>query len=288
MTSRPGATRRARVPQAVAVAVLGLALLAGCAGTGPTPGRPPVEIVREAVIATAAAGPSQAVVAGRTAVMGQAIPLDGSGVVDVTHQAADLTLRVPSLGPVRVVFTGGTLNAQLPPAAAGAIGAVSGGKSWVSVDVNRLAQSGYGAPLGALGVGTTENPAQQLGYLKAISDTTREVGPERIEGVDTTHYAGAVDLDQVPGADDPSTRPAIDRLKAQLGSPLLPVDVWVDGDGRLRRVGQTVTVPTRPGEPAGAPASTTTTITFSDVGSAPAVVAPPPDQVTDISALLPG
>ena len=289
MTLRPGATTRARTPLAAAAAVLGLvALLAGCAGTGPTPGRPPAEIVREAVVATAAAGPSHAAVAGQTAVMGQAIPLNGTGVVDLRRQAADLTLQVPSLGAVRVVFTGGILDAQLPPAAAGVIGAISGGKSWVSVDVNRLAQSGYGAPLGALGVGTTDNPAQQLGYLEAISDTTREVGPEQIDGVDTTHYAGAVDLDKVPAADDPSTKPAVDRLKAQLGSSLLPVDVWVDGDGKLRRVGQTVTVKPTQGEPAGSPASTTTTITFSDVGSAPAVVPPPADQVTDLSSLLPG
>ncbi|MCD2192341.1 hypothetical protein LQ327_02880 [Actinomycetospora endophytica] len=287
MTLRPVAP--ARTPLAVAAAALGLvALLAGCAGTGPTPGRPPAEIVREAVVSTAAAGPSHATVAGQTAVMGQAIPLNGSGVVDVLHQAADMTLQVPSLGAVRVVFSGGTLDAQLPPAAAGVIGAISGGKSWVSVDVNRLAQSGYGAPLGALGVGTTDNPAQQLGYLKAISDTTREVGPEQIDGVDTTHYAGAVDLDKVPGADDPSTKPAVDRLKAQLGSSLLPVDVWVDGGGKLRRVGQTVTVKPQPGAAAASPTTSTTTITFSDVGSAPAVVPPPADQVTDVSSLLPG
>lgn len=270
-------------------AVLGLlALLAGCAQTGPTPGRPPAEIVREAVVATAAAGPSHASLAGRTAVMGQAIPLNGAGVVDPLHQAADLTLQVPSLGGVRVVFSGGILDAQLPPAAAGMISAVAGGKSWVAVDVNRLAQSGYGSPLGALGVGTTENPAQQLGYLKAISDTTRLVGPEQIDGVRTTHYAGAVDLDKVPAAADPSTRPAVDRLKAQLGSSLLPVDVWVDGAGKLKRVSQTVTVPATPGTPPGTPTTSTTTITFADVGDAPPVVPPPADQVADVSSLLPG
>jgi hypothetical protein len=283
-----GAPVRVRRPSAIgtlAAVVLGLvAVLGGCAQTGPTPGRPPAQIVREAVVATAAAGPSHAAVAGQTAVAGQVIPLDGTGVVDPGHQAADLTLQVPSLGPVRVVFSGGTLAAQLPPAAAGVIGAVSGGRQWVSVDVNRLAQSGYGAPLGAFGVGTTGNPAQQLGYLRAISDTTRVVGPEPVDGVATTHYAGAVDLDRVPAADDPATRPAVDRLKAQLGSPLLPVDVWVDGGGKLKRVGQTVTVPATPG---GAPTTSTTTLTLSDVGSAPAVVPPAPDQVADVSSLLP-
>ena len=273
--------------RAALVALLGLVVLAGCAQTGPTPGRPPAQIVREAVVATAAAGPSHAAVAGQTAVAGQVIPLDGRGVVDPAHATADLTLQVPSLGAVRVVFSGGTLAAQVPPAAAGVLGAVSGGKQWVSVDVNRFAQSGYGAPLGAFGVGTTGNPAQQLGYLRAISDTTRVVGPEPIDGVPTTHYAGAVDLDKVPAADDPATKPAVDRLKAQIGSSLLPVDVWVDGSGKLRRVGQTVTVPVAAGAPAGPPTTSTTTLTLSDVGSAPAVVPPPADQVADVSSLLP-
>ena len=277
------------VPLAL-VALLGLVVLGGCAQTGPTPGRPPAQIVREAVVATAAAGPSHAAVAGQTAVAGQVIPLDGRGVIDPAHATADLTLQVPSLGPVRVVFSGGTLAAQLPPAAAGVIGAVAGGKQWVSVDVDRLAQSGYGAPLGAFGVGTTGNPAQQLGYLRAISDTTRVVGPEPIDGVPTTHYAGAVDLDKVPAADDPATKPAVDRLKAQIGSPLLPVDVWVDGGGKLKRVSQTVTAPAAPatpGAPPGPPTTSTTTLTLSDVGSAPAVVPPPADQVADVSSLLP-
>jgi hypothetical protein len=284
---RPAATSSATRLGVVLAAAL-VAVLAGCAQTGPTLGRPPAEIVREAVVATAAAGPSHAAIAARTAVGGQAIPLNGGGVVDPAHQAADLTMQVPSLGPVRVVFSGGVVDAQLPPAAAMVIGAIAGGKSWVSVDVNRLAQSSYGAPLGALGVGTTTNPAQQLGYLRAISDTTRLVGPEKIDGVDTTHYAGAVDLDRVPAADDPATKPAVDQLKAQLGSSQLPVDVWVDGGGKLKRVAQTANVPVTPGAPAGTPTSSTATLTLTDVGSAPAVVPPPADQVADVSSLLPG
>lgn len=288
---RPGGDHGGVTTRLVAVltpVLAALALLAGCAQTGPTPGRPPAEIVREAVVATAAAGPSHAVVTGQTAVAGQSIPLNGAGVVDPAHQAADLTLQVPSLGAVHVVFSGGTVAAQLPPAAAPVLGAVAGGKQWVSIPLDRLAQSGYGAPLGALGVGTTGNPAAQLGYLRAISDTTRLVGPEQVDGVATTHYAGAVDLDKVPGATDPATKPGIDRLKSQIGSNLLPVDVWVDGGGKLKRVGQTVTVPATPNAPAGTPTTTTTTLTFSDVGSAPAVVPPPADQVADVSSLLPG
>lgn len=256
------------------------ALLAGCGTAAPVS---PATVVRAAVVATAAAGPSRVTVEGRTALAGQEIPLQGDGTLDPRAQAADLTLRVPALGDVRVVFADGRLVAQLPPTAAGLIGAVAGGRSWVSVDADRLARSGYGAPLGALGVGTSQNPARQLAWLDAIRDDVREVGPEQVGGRDATHYAGVVDLDRVPGAQDPATRPAVDRLRSQLRSSTLPVDLWV-ADGRLVKVAQTVTVPA---PDAGAPTTTTTALTFTDVGGAPAVVAPPADEVADLNRFLP-
>ncbi|MDL5155714.1 hypothetical protein [Actinomycetospora termitidis] len=263
--------------------VLLLAVLAGC-GTGLPVS--PVTTVRAAIVATAAAGPSRVTVAGETAAAGQRIPLQGSGVLDPAGQAADLDLQVPSLGDVRVVFSGGRLDAQLPPAAAGLIGMLAGGKQWVSVDVERLARSSYGASLGALGVGTSQNPARQLAYLGALRDDVREVGPEPVDGKPATHYAGVVDLDRVPGAQDPATRPALDRLKAQLGTSTLPVDLWLTPDGTLAKVAQTVTVPPQPGAPTG-PTSATTSLTFTQVGGAPAVVPPPAEEVADLSALLP-
>ena len=269
----------------VALVALLAVLLAGCGAASRA--LPPDDAVRAAVASTVAAGPSRVTITGRTAVAGQEIPLQGSGVLDAGAQAADLTVGVPSLGPIRVVFSGGRAAAQLPPATAGLIGAFAGGKAWVSVDVDRLAQSRVGAPLGALGVGTTDNPARQLGYLRAIRDDAREVGPEQVGAVATTHYAAVVDLDRVPGAQDPATRPAVERLKAELGTSTLPVDLWVGPDGRLVWVTQDVTVPA-PGSGTGAPSTTTTTLTFADVGKAPAVVPPPPDQVADLSALLPG
>ncbi|WP_018334225.1 hypothetical protein [Actinomycetospora chiangmaiensis] len=260
-----------------------VALLAGCGSTGPGSPANPATAVRAAIVATAAAGPSRATLDGRTAVAGQEMPLQGQGVVDPRAQAADLTLQLPSLGAVRVVFAGGRLDAQLPPSASGLAGMVAGGKPWVSVDVDRLARSRYGAPLGALGVGTSQNPARQLAWLDAIRDDVREVGPEQVAGRDATHYAGVVDLDRVPGAQDPSTKPAVDLLKSQLRSSTLPVDLWV-ADGRLVKAAQTVTVPA---QGTGAPTSTTTSLTFTDIGGAPAVVAPPADQVADLSGLLP-
>jgi hypothetical protein len=65
------------------------------------------------------------------------------------------------------------------------------------------------------------SPARLLGYAQAATDA-RRVGRETVDGVPTTHYYAEIDL----------SRYAIRRT---LGDSL-PVDVWIDGSGRIRRV----------------------------------------------------
>jgi len=93
-----------------------------------------------------------------------------------------------------------------------------------------------------------------------------------------------VDLLATPAAKDPATRPAVDRLAAEIGSTRLPVDVWVGDDGRIRRLTQTTTSVPRAGAPSTA---STTAVTLSQFGLPVAVTPPPADQVTVVGALLP-
>ena len=266
------------------LAVVLLVLLTAC-GAGATSAAPPPpasngEVVRRAVAASRDAGPAAVTVLNRTSSGGQDVDVTGDGVLDLGARTADVGVDLPSLGGrVRVLFVGGVLYAALPPQIAGLVG---GGRPWVSVNVDRLAQAQLGAPLSQLGVSPT-NPADQLAWLQAVRDDARLVGPEAIDGTPTTHYAAVVDLDRVPAAQDPAQRPAIDRLKTRLGTAMLPVDVWIDPQGRLRRVSQTVTSPPRPGIP---PTGATTTVTFTRFGAPPVAPAPPPEQVSDLSGLL--
>ena len=251
-----------------------LVLVAGCSGgsgaAAVVPPPNPADAIRQAFVTTRDAGTARVALASRTSAAGQPLDVTGDGVLQLATGAADLGIDLPSLGGrVRVLSTGGTVYAALPPGITSFLG---GGKPWVAVDLARL--SGASGPLAGLGGGLTTDPAQQLAYLQGVRDDARVVGPEPVDGVATTHYAGTIDLDRVPAASDPAARPALDRLEAQLGSSTLPVEVWVDEQGRLRRVLQTVR-------------TTTTTVTFSDYG-VPAPVDPPPaDQVADVSSLLP-
>jgi hypothetical protein len=259
----------------LALALTGvLALAGGCSLVGSSPAAQ----VRQAFVTTVAAGPARVALDARTAVAGQDVGVTGEGVIDVRGQAADLNLQVPTLGPLHTVVVGGTAYAQLPSMFA----LFTGGKQWASVSLDQLSRLQFGTALSQLG--TTSNPFEQLRYLDGVRDDAREVGKEPIEGRETTRYAASIDLDRTPAAQDPATRPAVDRLRALIGSATLPVEVWVDDDGYLRRFRQTITA----GAGGGAPATTsTTTVTFREFGVDARIAPPPPDQVTDLSRLLP-
>ena len=107
---------------------------------------------------------------------------------------------------------------------------------FVPVTVSPFSQRYQGVtPSGTTGDDLTDQRAV-LNNLDALTDI-RTVGEETIDGVATTHYSAAVDLDlrdeyvaarlaelggELP---DPSTNEA--------RAPL--IDVWIDGDGLIRR-----------------------------------------------------
>ena len=62
------------------------------------------------------------------------------------------------------------------------------------------------------------DPSGSLRYLRSVADDVLELGREKVRGRQTTHYRGTVDLTRAGG----STRS-------------FPVEIWVDGDGLVRR-----------------------------------------------------
>lgn len=273
-------TRRPR--PALPAVVLALAvLLAAGAACGRAAPPDPLAAVRGAVEQTYRDRTAQVAFESRTGPPGTpGTVVTGSGVADLVARSADMTIQVPLLGGgTRVLLVGGTLYVALPPSVAPL---VPGGRPWAAVPLDRLANATLGGALPQLG-GTPTDPLSQLGYLQGITEA-RVVGPEPVDGTPTTHYAAVVDLLATPAASDPARRPAIDRLVEQIGSSRLPVDVWVGPDGHVRRTAQTVTAPERPGRPA---TSTAVTVTLSGFGLPVTITPPPPDQVSDVGALLP-
>lgn len=101
------------------------------------------------------------------------------------------------------------------------------GKSWLKIDLAKLSAS-QGA--GADGSGVSD-PAGSFAYTKSLSEKdVRVVGKEDVNGVSTTHYRVALDLGKLAKGDAAQEK----KLRAQLGDNV-PVDLWIDEQGRTRR-----------------------------------------------------
>ncbi len=132
-----------------------------------------------------------------------------------------------------------------------------------------------------------------MDYLRGIGSDVTEVGTEQVRGDETTHYKGTVDLEEAAAAAPAESRKALEKALAQTGSSTVPVEVWVDEQGRTRRVLTTIALPDGlPGAAAPAPSasagagSVAATIEFYDFGVAADIAAPPAGEVTDLTSQL--
>jgi hypothetical protein len=144
-------------------------------------------------------------------------------------------------------------------------------KQWVKVDLGQLAQE-RGIDLSSL-ADTSPTPASALSYLRG-SGRVREVGKESVDGAETTHYKVVVDLVKAMSRSDSITQEALQRVIKASGLKTLPIDVWVDGTGFVRKVqyaqraaGKDVKV----------------TMNLHDYGKPVKVSPPPADEVIDFS-----
>jgi hypothetical protein len=157
----------------------------------------------------------------------------------------------------------------------------------VSVDAATLARLTQQA-LGDLGTPATGAPLDALAYLRGVSGDVQVVGPDSTRGEPTTRYRGAVDPAKVAEQLPAAARPQATAMAGQVGQ-MLPADLWIDSQGRLRKLVLTADLAKVQGAPAG-PATGTATVTLElwDFGTTVDVTAPPPEQVVDVGGLLGG
>ena len=177
-------------------------------------------------------------------------------------------------------------------------GKVPGGKTWVKLDIGKAAAAA-GIDSSQLGSLDQEDPTKFLEYLRASSGAVVSLGSETVNGVPTTHYSATLQmsriLDRLPGDQQAAARAALEKLGAA-GSAAggIPVEVWVDAQGRVRRM--QMSLGGLAGAAAGAAGSTgaaagiggSITIDFKSYSPVPAVVAPPAGEVFDMSDMLKG
>ena len=160
------------------------------------------------------------------------------------------------------------------------------GTHWLGIDLGAIAAvTNVQQATMALDAATAD-PGRMLAYLRGAG-AVRERGSAKIRGASTTRYRTEIDYERAAKAAPRQQRKAI-RLAAKLfGVDEQPVDVWVDGEGRVRRLVETFDY-SKMELPEGVDLSqvaetATMTLDFFDFGTAVDVDLPDEDDVTDVS-----
>jgi hypothetical protein len=284
-----GRARRRRTPvlvtAMVAAAALILGVMAVTAGPSgkrtqhPTAGSGPAAMLA-AYSTTVGAESAQ----GSASLSVGATSVTVNGIGDLRTDQAVLTVQPPTpFGQIEVRSTGQDYFVHLPPQLRG----VAGSKPWVRVDRGTL-QALAGSQLGVPGLGTLDF-SNVLAWLRGVSGRITTVGNERINGTPTTHYRAHVDLSRVAATMGADAKAASGLARAV--GRTLPIDVWIDAQGRLRQLkvsldvntlhaSQGVTLPTQAGGTA------ILTVDLWNFGVSVHPVPPPSNQVSDASSLI--
>lgn len=183
--------------------------------------------------------------------------------------------------PMQVVVSEETVYLRVP-----LLEALTGTSGWLSAAADEL-----GAGADALGVtGATTHPARLLETLRGITADLDGRGEEEVRGVTATRYAGTIDLDDVLAGAPADERAQLEAELDQLGAPgsrSVPVEVWIDADGLVRRLSMRFDGIAADEGPIGVPGSATMTLELFDFGLPVEVELPAPGEVTPMSDVLP-
>jgi hypothetical protein len=264
---------RARLCVVIMAAVAVLA--AGC-GTLQAPA-----VALSAAVANTAATTSRVAVSTTMSGPGMTTTITATGEFDYAHPRGVLRMG-GGLAP------GGVEVRYLPPRLyvkfAGTAGVpVPEGKAWVEMSLPSQAADGS-LPFLPLG-DVNASPMDLLAALTAIASKVTDLGPATIRGVAVTHYRVTVDLAKAEAHQRPRARAEFHAFASSLDSATLPVDVWVDGQARVRRIAISLPMPPGSGMPAGLRVSEA--VDYYDFGVPVRVSAPPASEVMSASQFSP-
>lgn len=221
---------------AVAGAAVALALLAGCGGGGAASGplsplgnRTPFQIALEAPEVTRAAGTSRfAVDLEMTSTGGLASELGGDFDTPTVMSGEGTYDYERQIGDALITSSGGGLPADTQESIFGnnvLYQRAPGQTRWHEWDFSSLVNR----PVGQ------HDPAEQLGLLKGVSENVREVGEAQMRGEDVRHFAITIDPQKLAAESGVVVEGGLTQAALQSAGPM-PADVFVDDDGRVRRL----------------------------------------------------
>jgi hypothetical protein len=274
------ATPRRRRARVAAAALSAAALVAAVVAVSATAGggHGPTHVVSgQPIFAAAAATEAAHTAQVSVSVTSGSKVVDVQGNVDLAADASDFTAGLPmGIGTVEVRTIGSAGYVKVPSDFQGLVG----GKPWVQVDLPTI-DGLAGQQLGLPGLGGGLDVTGMLDWLRGVSGNVTEIGTDTIHGDTTTHYRANVDLTKAAAEAPPAVRAQVEQAAQAVGQTI-PVDVWVDGQGRLRQLIVSVD-PGKAQAPDGGVLSGTgpvvVTVDLWGFGAPVTVTAPPADQV---------
>ena len=240
-------------------------------------------LIADAAGKTAAAGSAKVATNVRVSDPGRGqVRFSGRGAFDFDERKGELALRLLEGdegafgGRSQAVFSGTSVYYRLPA------GALGGDKTWIRLDLQNIADAS-GLDLGPLVQGSQADPMQYLLWLSAIGPGVTKIGEEEIRGVPTSRYRAVVDLNllesQSPPGKEAEWSAYVQTLRDRLGLDFIPVEVWIDDEGLVRRLYHEY------GFAAEGTSAVVTTELF-DFGVDVNVKPPPPGQVAALDDLI--
>jgi hypothetical protein len=213
------------------------------------------------------------------------VDVSGTGSVDFANGNGELQFSSPTTGSFTERLVGPLLYLQLP---ASEEAQLPSGKTWAEINLNTVAEAKLGQSYAQL-TDSSQESTQVLSYLQGVSSSgVTAVRSAKIRGTTTTEYKAVVDLTKVADQKSPTQQAALKSLEAQLHTTTLPLQVWLDPQGRVRQIAEQLQASTSPSAATGGttPATSdnvTFTVDYYDFG-VPVNVSPPPStQVDDIT-----
>ncbi|MEU0005355.1 hypothetical protein ABZ079_13955 [Streptomyces sp. NPDC006314] len=234
---------------------------------------PPSRAVQDAYRRTVAADTAKMTVTSKVVAEGQALTAHGSGVAGLKDGTSRVTLTSQGTTVEQRVVDG--VVYQKPSGKQR--GTVPGGKTWTKIDLARLARNG------SAGRSQVSDPAEPVRYLKGVgSEDVTRIGTQTLDGTRTTHYRVSVPVSALSRGNAGQEQ----ELRRQLGKSSLPLDLWLDEQGRLRQESVRLTLhPLKQRTPGreNAAVTSTTVLRFSDYGTDVQVSAPPAEDTADVT-----
>lgn len=266
-------------------------LWAGCGSPSGGGGADALQMIAASSTRTQAAGTASVEMTIDMEAMGQKVHMVGRGQNDVDAQRSQMTMEMdsemaPIQGSIEIVTDGTKVYMKYPEGTLGLPGK-AGGKPWAMFDAESMGGAGGLNGFSGLGQPGSGDPTQYLEFLKGVSGDVETVGTEDVRGVGTTHYKATLDFEKVIEQASSEAKAeldaSLDQFKSQLGTTEMPMEVWIDDDGLMRRMAMSFSAGTE--EESGS-FSMTMTIEMFDFGKPVDIQIPPASDVTDVSEMM--